>query len=648
MAITGKGFLLTLCVIAKDEEKVIEKCFESVHDIVDEIVLVDTGSSDNTIEIAKKYGANIITVQWENDFSKAKNLALQSAKGDWIIFLDADERLHPEDKEKLINTISSCESKIEAILTPILNYTDLFGSVIGEINYNFRVFRNKEDLRFIYPIHENLWNIKEGRAPIAIVSDVKIIHIGYIPLLYGEKNKNERNLNILKMCLKEKPKDFFHNLNIAVEFYNRGEYEKALEHLLTIRDNFRADSILATRYLRYMVLTYLRLNRFKEAYQLIYDSKRLYEATGCFDFTYLEVLWFYYQGLFKKCIERIENFLDLKKNNEIPSNSKFIHSGTISFDVKEYKLIKAKCYEELGEYRSAFKTYREIIEENKSLYPVLGDILNLIAKAFDINGITSILKNFKLGDFEKSILINAYLDFKKDNDIEVLVNEIEDEELKNYFKNVIYLRKGKLENVNVNFNENLILKIEKEFISYVRDVRLGSKVVDEDIVRSNKWINVLYKLLYSDTWNDLKLAEVKVVLKLLHRFGQDDLIEVIVKRLIQLNDDELKELEIGLYLYEIGLKEIAIEIFVNMVKKNFLDYKVLYYLGKHLYEIEELFDALNLAEAALQLNDSYVPIYKILYEIYRKLGKDEKIDELVDLFCMNFRGLDFYSTIVEN
>ncbi|SFQ02695.1 Glycosyl transferase family 2 [Caldicoprobacter faecalis] len=79
------------CVIAKNEEKNIARCINSYKDIVDEVIVVDTGSSDRTAEIAQNLGAKVYHYEWQNDFAKAKNFALSLAKGDWIIFLDADE-----------------------------------------------------------------------------------------------------------------------------------------------------------------------------------------------------------------------------------------------------------------------------------------------------------------------------------------------------------------------------------------------------------------------------------------------------------------------------------------------------------------------------------------------------------------------------
>lgn len=204
-----KDFSLALCVITKNEENFIGGCIESVIDVVDEIILVDTGSTDSTKEIAFRYGAKVIETVWEDDFSKVKNLALEYVNTDWIIFLDADERLHPEDKNKMLETISKCADNTEAILTKILNYQDVYCSVTGEIHSNYRIFKNKKSLRFVYPIHENLFNIEENRPPITVISDIRIIHLGYISFIANKRQKSKRNISILKRYLRKNPNDFF-------------------------------------------------------------------------------------------------------------------------------------------------------------------------------------------------------------------------------------------------------------------------------------------------------------------------------------------------------------------------------------------------------------------------------------------------------
>ena len=92
---------ISLCMIVKDEEKVIERCLNTVVDIVDEIIIVDTGSQDSTKEKVKKYKADIYDFPWKDDFAEARNFAFSKARMDYILWLDADDVLEKEDQEKL-------------------------------------------------------------------------------------------------------------------------------------------------------------------------------------------------------------------------------------------------------------------------------------------------------------------------------------------------------------------------------------------------------------------------------------------------------------------------------------------------------------------------------------------------------------------
>jgi len=93
--------LLSLCMIVKNEEANLSRCLDSVKDIVDEIIIIDTGSTDNTVRIAESYGAKVFSIQWNDDFSEARNASLEKANGKWILLMDADDELAQEDRHKV-------------------------------------------------------------------------------------------------------------------------------------------------------------------------------------------------------------------------------------------------------------------------------------------------------------------------------------------------------------------------------------------------------------------------------------------------------------------------------------------------------------------------------------------------------------------
>ena len=632
-----KTFTLSLCIIAKDEEMFIEECIKSVYDLIDEIVLVDTGSQDRTVEIALKYGAKVYSIEWENDFSKAKNYAIENSTGDWIIFLDADERLHPDDKEKLVNAITSCSEETEAVLTKILNFVDFFQSQIGEVHYNYRIFRNKNELRFIYPIHENLWNIKEERSPYAFISDIRILHFGYIDAIYNKKKKNERNLSILKEYLKKDPNNFFHNLNIAVEYYNLGRFEEALEYLLAVKGNFSVESVLATRYLRYLIFTYIQLGKFTEAYKIIFDSKRLFLEMGNLDFLYFEVVWYYSQSLIQFCIKKLQELVE--KFSNLDNQNIVFNLSNIGLSVIDYKLFLAHCYEKLGNYQECVRIYKEILSEENVSYRLYVNALVFLIKVMNIKELEELFLIKRMHDLEKVLCLNTYFDLREDNTISFLIEHIGDDALRNYFKNVLFLRNGAFNLVEIITSKEFAWKDELDLIYYIADLKLN-KSFKQNSLKQSRLVKILNSFIYGNYEEKYNISDIKYTLQLLKRFKQYDLIEKVCKNMLNFNDSKMK-LNVGIYLYENNLKEFALPLLVNAALEGEMNYKALYYLAKKFFEDGELYDALNVAESSFELNNSFIPVYKLLYKIYNILGYHAKIDKLIEIFSSNFLGLDF-------
>ena len=191
-------------MIVKDEEKHLAECIESVKGVVDEIVIVDTGSTDSTIEIAEKYGANIYHFDWCNDFSKARNFALSKSKSDWILYLDADERLDKHSGEILRKTIKSSENV--GLRCKILNIDEV--NKKPKLQRYTRLFKNKPGIEFRGKAHEQIdGSLLENNYRI-LNSEILINHLGYNISRDELKKKAERNLKLLQEEYKEKPSGY--------------------------------------------------------------------------------------------------------------------------------------------------------------------------------------------------------------------------------------------------------------------------------------------------------------------------------------------------------------------------------------------------------------------------------------------------------
>ena len=255
---------ITLSMIVKNEEKYLRECLESIKNIVDEIVLVDTGSSDNTVNIAKEFHANVYNYQWTENFSAARNYALSKSSGEWILYLDADERLSGKSINELKNIIDKNE---------LLGFRCTVNS-IDEINGkpNFmrytRLFHNNPNIKFNGRIHEQIDNSLLENGYKIYESDIEIIHVGY-SILDGElKNKAKRNLEILKDDY-EKNKSSYNAYQLANTYTTLEEYDEANKYYkLSVDKNSLNKEYKAFAYLNLSGFEYKKNNLTEAVYYM--------------------------------------------------------------------------------------------------------------------------------------------------------------------------------------------------------------------------------------------------------------------------------------------------------------------------------------------------------------------------------------------
>jgi len=193
--------MITLSMIVKDEGKYLRDCITSVSGIVDDIVIVDTGSTDNTIEIAKEFGARIFHFPWINDFAAARNFALDHTDNGWILYLDADERLSPSSVKELKKITSSFPSKAYHCNVISLSEKD----TPSQVMMYPRLFPARKSVRFVGKVHEQIEDsIHRNKIPI-LISKIEIIHIGYNLPREELKLKAKRNLQLLFEEYKNNP-----------------------------------------------------------------------------------------------------------------------------------------------------------------------------------------------------------------------------------------------------------------------------------------------------------------------------------------------------------------------------------------------------------------------------------------------------------
>ncbi|HIH96178.1 MAG TPA: glycosyltransferase [Thermoplasmata archaeon] len=303
---------ISLCMIVKDEEENLPRCLDSIKDVVDEIIVVDTGSTDKTIEIAKEFGAKIFHHKWKGDFSAARNVSLESATGDWILWLDADEELVTEDANKLRNLLY--DEKHDAFFVTEYNFME-HGTSQAEVltSMPLRIFRNKKEYRFKRPIHEQIADsIKEAGGGFA-ASGIRINHYGYAKEIVFSKEKIKRNIDILLKDLKENPRDSYANFHLGIGYQLLENYDKAISQFqkaFKYLDDMNVE--FAPLIPRNLVVCLKAAKRYDEALKVIEDTLMVYPNFT--DLEFVRGLIYIEQGKnhlaigsFKKCLSMGES-----------------------------------------------------------------------------------------------------------------------------------------------------------------------------------------------------------------------------------------------------------------------------------------------------------------------------------------------------
>ena len=156
MARTSSGITISLCMIVKNEEKVLARCLDSVADLMDEIVIVDTGSTDRTKEIAARYTDQIYDFVWIDDFSAARNFAFSKAHMDYIYSADADEVLDEENRARYRLLKENLMPQIEIVQMKYGNQLQ-YGTVYNfDEEYRPKLFKRQREFVWQEPIHETI------------------------------------------------------------------------------------------------------------------------------------------------------------------------------------------------------------------------------------------------------------------------------------------------------------------------------------------------------------------------------------------------------------------------------------------------------------------------------------------------------------
>jgi glycosyltransferase involved in cell wall biosynthesis len=358
---------ISICLITKNEQVNIERCLKSLNEIKNkQIIVVDTGSTDNTIKIAKSFGAEIHHHEWNNDFSDARNRSLEYARGDWVMFLDADEELSSNAVETLKEDMAN--PNILGYRLPLENV----GSQLHGCNYVPRLVRNAPGLYFIGKIHETIhasvlvvmkqWNMEQ------VIGKTKILHHGYKPEELERKNKLKRNLALYDEALEELPDEPSIMMNYAHDLNHDGQNERAHQiyrEILKIFEQHKKEHItpeVREQFIHNYGVFLAQHMKMKELSEVM-DARTARETGPVANVHYMAGLGLMNCNKFCEAIPELEASIEKAYDDTLAPSVP---------DVRTWKPkhLLANCHASVGNELKAIKLWEEVIEEcNNSADP---------------------------------------------------------------------------------------------------------------------------------------------------------------------------------------------------------------------------------------------------------------------------------------
>ncbi|MFD2672680.1 glycosyltransferase [Marinicrinis sediminis] len=357
---------LSLCMIVKNEERMLEQCLQSAAEVVDEMIIVDTGSTDRTVDIASSFNARVIDFPWTHHFAEARNAGIREASSDWILWMDADEELDTETTPLIKPMLGSSQKDVLSV--ELINY---FGKERNPYKTfrmaHPRIFRNHMNLSFTGAIHEML-DLSSRYKPDEVKDvvgtlPVKLYHYGYLDQIVASKQKHERNVKLLEEQLQQRPDDGWLYYHLASEYYRVKDFAASFTHInqSILRFIMQGQTPPSLVYkLKYSIL--VSTASFDGASSGIEKAVQLYP--DYVDLQFYRAVIYLYTDQVKKAIEVFDLCLELGDDHL----QYLCQHGLGSFQAYYYRGL---AYEKLGQQKEALESYEAALQ----LYPTFEEAI---------------------------------------------------------------------------------------------------------------------------------------------------------------------------------------------------------------------------------------------------------------------------------
>lgn len=368
---------VSACMIVKNEEKNLRRSLQSLQGVADEIIVVDTGSTDRSAEIAREYQARVFFFPWIDDFAAARNFSIQKAVSDWILIIDADEELQPADPAYWQELMQAAE--YEGYFVQIMNVLQTDGKPVIR-NPALRLFRRREHYYYEGRIHEQILpQILHTQKLDAIgTARLELLHFGYGEEVIQEKQKIERNLHLLQMELKNNPKNFFARFNLGVEYMRSGKYLLASWHLRAALEGLDPSVSMYPYGLKRLGMSLTSAGELESSIKVLRDAIEKFPDYTDLYFDLGEV--YMWKGDYPRAIRQFEQCLEL---GEPP----FRYVSEKGVGGARAALMLGFCHEMRFEIEEAIRTYLGALQKegaHPDLLQALGHVMIHYRKGWDV------------------------------------------------------------------------------------------------------------------------------------------------------------------------------------------------------------------------------------------------------------------------
>jgi tetratricopeptide (TPR) repeat protein len=397
---------VSLCMIVKNEEANLAACLDSAADLVSEVVVVDTGSTDATKAIAARHHARVFDFAWCDDFAAARNASIQHANGDWVLWLDADDRIDPENHERLQSLLASLPPTRDGYLMRCVSAN---GGGFGCFETDHvRLFRNDSRVRFRYRVHEQIAPAVRRAGGELLGTDIVIRHDGYADAAVYRK-KQERNLRLLELSCQERPLDPFMLYYRGVALLDLERAAEAIVSLTLSASLTPPDTAIGRTLPVHLSQAYEREGMALDAEQTLRLARETHPSDPSIVFA--EATFHYRNGDVARVERLLSAYLLMSVGAPRPAN----YIGDPSIESFRLRHLRAASLYVLGRYDDAERDARIVIETERCFgdaWLLLGDALLGSGRLSDLDVLVTEVEKATGGDILGILLRASRSDFK--------------------------------------------------------------------------------------------------------------------------------------------------------------------------------------------------------------------------------------------